>query len=498
MAITRTEIPSLESLRDKIVNDIRRLKIRAGITRPNVALGSESAVKAEAYASAVLELYAKVAALQDATMPDAAEGDDLARLADVLKGLKASVGAGASGNVIAACSGSVTYAVGQQCTTPDGLRYEVVITTLASNGDPVPIRGIDVGKRTDKDAATIVTWSSPPSGSDVTAIVDSGKLTGGKDADNDARLRARLQSAMRHPAASGSWADFAGWAEGASASIEKAFVYPAVQGPGTVHVAVLIPAIEDTYYTREASASLVNTAALAIVAKNPEHADVLTTAGADEDVNVVLTLSLPAHRVDGGPGGGWLNEEATRWPANGTTPTYATRLSAAPVSGTVIRVTTYAAPVAGAYIAIWSTSNKRFEHSRIKSATLVGGAVYELTLYTAIDTSIIASGDYVSPDAENLDDYGKTLAQTFATLGPGEKTSTAALLPRAYRHPLNTDSWNSAFTSKHIGQISILHDEVSHVGVSVPATLPSTPTVTTSVTDPPNVLRIGLLALYPA
>jgi uncharacterized phage protein gp47/JayE len=496
MATTRATIPSLEELRDKILRDIKRGKIRAGIAKPNVSPGSESYIKAEAIASSVLEMHAKIAALQDATMPDSAEGEDLDRLAN-MRGLKRSVGAGASGYVKVSVTGTVVFAAGQEGTFEDGVRAKVVVTTSAINNGLVPIECIDVGVGTNKSAGTVLTWTSPPSGSATTCAVDDAGLTGGKAADTDAALRARLLDLLRHPAQSGSWADVAGWAEASSPSVEKAFVYPALEGPATCHVAITQAAKQDTYYSREASATLVNIAALEVVANMPEHVDVLTTTVTDVDTAVVLSLTLPDHAVDGGTGGGWLDAAADRWPALGTASIYATRLSAVPLSPTKIRVTTYSAPVADAHIAIWSNSHKCFQHTRIKTSTFISGTTYELVLYTAIDTHKIASGDYVSPDAEKLDDYGTAIAEAFAALGPGEKTSSASLLPRSYRHPLTSESWNHKFTSKHVGMLSTAHNEISHVSVNTP-TLPATPAIASAVTDSPNILVLGKLAFYPA
>lgn len=497
MAITRATIPSIEDLRDKCVRDVKRGKIRAGVTRPNVAPGSETYVKSEAWASGTMEMHAKIAALQDATMPDSAEGEDLDRLAEMWRGFKRSTGAGASGFVKVNVSGTVTFAQGQEGTFDDGVRAQVVVTTQAVNNGLVPIQCIDTGKQTDRSEGAEFTWTSPPGGAATTAYVDDAGLTGGQDAETDAALRQRLLESLRHPAQSGSWADYAGWAEDASPSVEKGFVYPALEGPATLHVAITVDATEDNFYTREASAVLVNIAALEVVANSPEHADVLTTACTDEGTDIVLRLTLPAHEIDGGTGGGWLDATADRWPAVGGTTPFATNLSAAPLSGTRIRVNTYSEPTDDAYIAIWSNSKKKFEHTRIKSHSLVGGAVYELVLWTAIDTNAIASGDYVSPDAEKLDDYGKALAKAFAGLGPGEKTSSSSLLPRSYRHPLNTESWGYQLTSKHIGQLSGAYDEIGHVSVTAP-TLPASPTVPAAVTDNPNILVIGDLAFYPA
>lgn len=498
MAETRLEIPTLNELRTNYCNDARRGKVRAGVTNPNVAAGSETHIRGEATSSAALQICAREVALQDATMPDKSVGDDLIRLAKIMRDIDPSPGAGATGNVIAACTGTVTYVAGQQGTASDGLRYEVVTTTLATSGALIPIRGVDVGKRTNKSAGTQITWTSPPIGSSPTALVDSSGLTAGADADNDARLRQRLQDAIRHPASSGAWAHFVKWAEEASAGVEKAFCYCAPQGPGTVHVAYSVEATSDNAYTREGSTALTNTVANGIVANCPEHCDITTTTVDDSPTNVVLKLTLPAHTIDGGPGSPtWLDPIATRWPPS--YPSGGVCVSTV-TSSTRLRVTTAGTAPATANhskIAVWSSTTKEYLHAQVKTVTTIGGGVYELEFYQSIDSSAVIVGDYVSPDAENLDDYGVTLAEMFAGLGPGELTNSATVLPRALRHPLNTESWNSSLTSKHIGVISDVHEEISHVTVSLPASLPATPALPSAVTDPPKILVLGHLGLYP-
>jgi uncharacterized phage protein gp47/JayE len=501
MATTRTEIPSLDELRTKYLNDVRRLKIRAGVTRPNVSPGSESYIRGDAVATRALELHAEVARLQDAQMPDTAVEDDLDRLADVMRGIARSDGAGSTGYVKASVTGTVTYAAGQQLTAEDSLRFEVLVTTLASNNSLVPIRCLDVGVKTNKAADTELTWTSPPTGSATTCLVDPGGLTGGKDAEDDEALRVRLQNALRFPAESGSWADYAKWAEDSYAGIQKAFVYPAAEGPGTVHVALAIVPDPDTYYTREANDTIVNLAALAIVAESPEHVDVTVQSVVDESQNLALRITLPSHRVDGGPGGGWVDHIQYRWPSAGSTTPFATRLNAAPTSSKLLAIYTYSAPTAKSHIAIWSSSKKKFVHGYVKTSTLVSGTVYNVELYSGIDTSILQSGDYVSPDAEAIDDYGKLIVESFGSLGPGEKTSSSTYLPRSYRRPRTYLDWPSKYTSKDLSKLSTTHSEVSHVSLcsalGSPA-LPYSPTVPGAITTAPNVLVLGNLALYPS
>ena len=96
MAITRTELTPLTTLSARFRRDVRLGRIRNGVPNPNTADGSEIAIRADAYAAPVLEIKAQELALQDATMPDKASGDDLLRLCSIY-GVTVSAGAGAQG-----------------------------------------------------------------------------------------------------------------------------------------------------------------------------------------------------------------------------------------------------------------------------------------------------------------------------------------------------------------------------------------------------------------
>lgn len=488
--LTRLDVPALATLRERYCQDVRRLKQRAGVTNPNVAPGSETYIKGEAIAAATQQIMAREVALQDATMPDRATDDDLDRLA-ATRGVTRSTGAGATGNVIVSTTGAVAFAAGIECKTDDGLRYAVAATTIAADGDAVPIVGVDVGTRTNRIEGTILTWTSPPAGSDATAEVAAGGLVNGTDADNDARLRLRLLDAIRHPQQAGSWANYAAWAE-ANASVAKAFVYPAARGPATVDVAIMVTPTSENVWSPVANAALVSDVATYVVGEDPEHVDVVVRSVAAEPVNVALRVQAPLPLADGGTGGGWIDGASIIWPTYCTTSPHIAHLNAAPTSPTLIQVDCVEAgnaPVAESHFAIWSSSAKKWLRSRVKSSALVGGVVYNVTLYDPIDTSACTVGDYLSPDAEKLDDYAATMLAQFATLGPGEETTTAALLPRASRRPVPHESWPSQLTSANIGALSVAHHELAHVVAVVP-TLPSTPTVA----SPPQVLTMGHLA----
>lgn len=490
MSITRFELPTQEALVDRYCQDVRRLKQRAGVPRPNVGKGSETRIKGEAIASFVLEMMARESALQDATMPDRATGDDLKRLAYAWKGMTPSDGAGASGNVIVTTSGQSVFPQGLVGTAPDGLRYEVVASTVASNGGAVMVRGLDTGKRTNKPAGTVITWQSPPANSDVTAKVDGTGLNNGADPDNDARLRSRFIAELRHPASGGSWSHYQKWAVDSSAAIEEAFVYPALYGPSTVCVAISVAADPDQAYTREPSDALVNTAAQAIVAQSPEHADVSVVGVVNQPVNCVIRLDLPVHRIDGGPGGGWLDPVSVRWPILYDTPV---TLTAAPTSPMEVTVSAPTEPVDTAHIAIWSSLKRKFFQTQIITHESSGVGTYLLKLNSPVDTNALQTGDYVSPDAEHMFDYGASLAAAFAGLGPGEMTNDRNYLPRSLRHPSAVREWPYKFGSTTVAVLSNTYSEIRHIFPVTPTMLsPISPTID----GYPNVFVLGKLGFY--
>ena len=501
MATTQLTVPTVEELRDRYVADVKRLKIRAGVPVPNVAPGSESWIHGQAVSAAVQLVMAREVALQDAQMGDKAVGDDIKRLCTI-EGIPIETGSGATGFVLVVCSGGTTYAKDDELRSLDGLRYAVATTTLANNGDPVPVRGVDVGRRTDKPAGTVLQWSSPPAGSEVNCTVDLSGLRFGTDPDNDTTLQNKWIERKRHQSRGGNSAQVAEDAQAGSPAIEKAFVYPAVYGPATMHVAITVAADANEAYTREADSVLQLAAAQSVVAAHPEHADLTLTSVTDWDLDLILKVILPESKTVGGVGGGWVDIPTARWPRtlNAASP-YAVRLASAPSNSRELSVTSDVEPVDDSHIAIWSSLKKKLIRAQI--ASHAGAGPYTLYLYDAVDISELASGDWIMADAEHLVEYVATVAGSFAGLGPGQKTSSSARLPRSYRKPKVQESWPSDFTSRHTDVLTTQHPELEHVAfyrafdsLTTYTALPVACPVEATTKDPPNCLRLGKVGIY--
>jgi hypothetical protein len=207
-----------------------------------------------------------------------------------------------------------------------------------------------------------------------------------------------------------------------------------------------------------------------------------------------------------------VDKLANRWPSTLGASPYVTRFATSPTNGTSISLITGSAPIDGAYIAIWSSVYKKIAKTRVLSSVLTAPNTYTVALYTPIDVTWFqpAAGaitDFVMPDAVNIEAYCATVAQAFAVLGPGEITADANKLPRSKRRPYVEETDPCNFGSAHLGQLTIAHPEITNVVLyagfasvdgSALASISPIACPVPSAGSPPNVLRLGHLALYPA
>lgn len=507
MPTTTTDTPTREALVERALQFFRRGLIARGVPASSAtaatARGTDRWLTVQAWAQGLEVVYGNAMALEDATMADTAVGDDLDRLAAIY-GLSRSAGAGAQGDVTVTCTGTVTYAAGQELTSDTtGLRYRVVAATSATSGDPVAVVGVDLGASTNLSAGEVLTWTTPPFGSGPTATVAAGGLTSGADADTDERLRQRLLKLLREPQNGGSWAHYRQWAEDASAAVENAYVYPALQGPGTVHLAYTVEGTSATRYSRTGSAALTLVVASAVVAEQPEFADVTVTTVAHQDLDLALKFLLPEPLSTGGPGGGWIDGAADRW---AIAKTGAGNVDGVPTvttvtSSTTFVVDTYEQPVDGTTVAFFSSTDRRMVTAVVDGDGTGSAGAWTVVLDRALPT--VSVGDYLMPACEQGDAYAETFQAAVATLAPGEKTTVADVLPRAYRHPKSTEGFPSAVTTVQLVRLQVDHPEITNAeffadGGSVGVTLPLEPDAASAVADPPNVFRVHHLGFYPA
>lgn len=441
---TSITVRTVDELEKSALNTYRAGLMRRGasaaIATSAVAKGTPIQLKIRSVAEMMGQIYANERALEDAQMADTATGDDLVRLAAVY-GIKPLLGSGAAGDVVVTCSGPTTYSAGQELVSAKNKkRYRVVASTLTDNGGSVGVIGVDVGKATNLAAGEILTWVSPPGTSAVSCVVGVAGLTNGTEPDNDARLRTRLLKRLQNPPGAGNWAQLRQWAEEANASVENAYVYPAVHGPGTVHVAFTVEGTAENGYVREAPSALVTAVQTALLAQHPEPSDLFVSTVSQVSATLTTQLAIPLPVSAGGVGGGWL--DAVPWPSSiGTAGT----AIAAVLTASKFTVDALTAPAVGKHVAIWDNSAQVYRHAIVTAFSGSAGA-YTITLDSAFPS--VSVNAYVCPDAERIDDYGRVLCEQIAKLGPYTRTSgSPRYARRPYFSPDNPTNITSAMLS---------------------------------------------------
>lgn len=400
--------------------------------------------------------------------------------------------------VVTVTSGAPTLPDQTELVLPNGRR--AVVDGLHAglvDGDEVAVYTLDKGKDTNLEANRKVQLVSPPMGIATEATVSaSAPLTGGLDAENDERKRSRILNRMQNVPAGGNWGHKIEVSLNSLATLQYAFVYPALGGPGSEKV-VLMRALDPDagVLTRELSTSAAAIVRQTIHAEFGSPFEIVVQSVVDETTNVAIKVTIPDSASAGGNGLGWV--DAAPWPSlNGDT-YVAVTVSTSPTVITVGGLTA-TAPVDGqTHIAWWSPLDQKFYTALVISHGGAAGA-WALTLDTGLVDSSGAKptvGDYISPVAASTKDYGVSWLAALNDLGPGENTADGNRLPRSLRHPFIEEQYPCALTAKQLTFLMSRHPEISDISWSYRSK--STPTVPAAVTTAPNVLLGNYFGIYP-
>lgn len=420
--------------------------IKLGIENPNVTPGSDDYVTGEGVASQMVVVEAGCAAQGDAVMPDTAQGDDLLRIAAIF-GIEPQPAAPAAGNVILSAIGAVTINLGDRLVDGAGKTFKTTVAGTFNDGDAIAIIGDDTfgelgtGDSTNHDEGDVLRWHATPVNADEDATVDVGGLTGGTDAEDVEAVRARLFDKLRNPPMSGNCEDVCEAAEDSTGSVLKAFCYPGIRGAGSYGVAVVGRATATSKSRVVNSAIVSGIIAPFITGKYPEHADAIITTVVDVETDVAFGLSIPDAPTASppGPGGGWTN--GTPWPSVNGTSTFKVAVTA--VSSTLqFTVDATTAPTPNVtQICWWSPFEYKLYKAKVIAVSGTSGA-YVITLDNPFVG--IATGCLIWPACLNAQAYCDAVMGAYALMGPGEKTTHAGLVARAFRHPPPAQGWPSS------------------------------------------------------
>jgi len=489
-----------EELKQRALRDARLAAIDAGADEPAVNPGSDLDILATMVANTALIGFANIAAIEADFNVFSATGQALDELR-AAEGLPEVVPTGAKGALKIRVLGPTTIPNGLQFRYPNGLRGRVVggYTNPADNSE-VNVEAIDTGTQTNLAPGTKVTFVGPPTNLLAEAEVSSTTpLTGGIDEESDERKRARIINVRRNKPAGGNWAHLRQIATDALGSVQDAYVYPALGGPSSVKIVVVKAFNRETKdFSRtlpDAALTIVRGAVHRQVAGDTDH---IVQSAADEAADFAIQIQIPDSILAGGNGLGWVDQSP--WPGleaadNGRITITATDDDFDQIT---VSANTSTSPTAGlTHVAWWSSVDQRFYHALVVGVSGSAGA-WVLDLDRPFVDSFgngPETGEYVCPDAQNLDGYGTLWLDIFESLGPGENTTSANRLPRAKRHPYATDEDPSSITRATLARLVRAYPEITDISLAYAPT--TTPTVPPNVRTAPNILVPRHLGFYP-
>jgi uncharacterized phage protein gp47/JayE len=506
--------PRAFELRDRLLRDLRLAALDTDVDEPPVQPGSDWFLLATALDTVMLQSFTNVAAAEQAHDVFAAQGDDLDNIRKA-EGLPEILASGARGKIRITVLGATTIVNGSEGTYPNGLRWRTVGAVVnPADQSEIDVEAIDTGENTNLKSGEKVRFATAPTNVAEEAVVSSSEpLTGGDDGESDARKRDRILNVRRNRPAGGNWGQLRQWGIDALGVVQDAYNYPALGGPGSCKVVLIRefePSIGD--YSRELTAAQTQVVRTYIQTKMGIPQEVVVQTVADQDLDVTILVTLPDSALSGGNGQGWTDPDP--WPPSSGPAVVITDPGTSNDAPTISADTTVS-PVAGqTHIAWWSSVDRKFR-TRLVIGVTGGTGAWVVTLESPLigDTGAGPQvGDYVSPAAFNLETYGDAWVQLLQRFGPGENTSDAGRLPRAKRHPYVTDEDPTDITNTTLAQWSNGYPEAgdspAHAGfpeitgfelgqARVDTVVATTPTVPTTVDDPPNVLVPRHFAIYP-
>lgn len=502
-------VPDPNTIRDNFLRTMKNGLISRGVVNPvpDMGPGSDWWVEATAISNEISVVHGNTVLKADALMPDTATGSDLTNWGDLVGPTKQRAAGGSFGPVTLSSTATSTVPLGAQLIDQNGLRYQVSIGGSYANGATIPIAAIDSGIETNLPQGSILRWQSPPTFSANTVTVGLGGLVNGVDAENQEGFRQRIEAVLQTPPGAGNWSHVAQVAESSASAVQKAFPYPAAQGPATLHIAVTA-APTATNSSRAVNGSLMTGTVIPYITANlPEHAFIVTTPTLDAPVKVGFQLSLPSSPTanPSGPGGGWLDGSPFPSLASGQFFVQATVVTTA----TQITCDAQAAPTANvSRIAWFNYSNRQLLKALVIGVSGTAGA-WVLTLDTPFTG--IQVGDYIFPQSAKQDTYIAAVLAAFELMGPAEKTANASALLRAFRHPVPSTSWPSTLGPAMLKAITDSGTEASaasfckrdagafgsSTGSAGSLALPAADVYAT-ISSPPLIFIPSSIAFYPA
>jgi len=366
---------------------------------------------------------------------------------------------GSQGSVtIDASSNGTTIPAGTELADSDqGLKFKCSLSGTYQDGSTVPIAALDTGTQTNLKPGTVMIWRQGISGLFATCTVteqtDGSGLSGGRAEESDDEVRERISSALANPAAAGNDSEYQKLIEnsrGHGVSVQKAFTYNTINGPGTIGCAFTMKPASIGASRRPNNTQMATVQAF-VVGQLPNDDSYLPVTILPQATDVSFEIDW----ADGAAG--WA--DPSPWPPRLEIGQGAVVVASATDALNFILkrddndYSTAVNPVAGNSIGFFNPANGgTFSRKTLLSVTGSGPWTCVADASNgASDTTYIPLAPFqrACPWSDSLVDLTAPVASYFGTLGPGEQKATffdPGL--RQKRSPAPPKKWPYAISSK--------------------------------------------------
>lgn len=494
---------SAEELRDDFLTDVR-LEARKyanadqvdRITRP----GTDYYILATALGNLGLLQYSNISRADANANVLTATGVALDQFRQAL-GLPAVIASPATGSIVVTVqpSGFSANFDNNELVLPNGKRGKVngVFVGVVDQTD-LPVTTLDTGSDCNLAAGNVVRFVSPPPNAKTEAKVSvNAPLSGAVDNETDERKRDRILNRLQTVPAGGNWGYAIEQALNALATVQYAFVYPALGGPASEKVVVVRDIDPESYvFSRSLSTQATSIVRDALHATMPDDMEIVVASVVEQGTDVTMSMTLPVAAAAGGNGLGWL--DVAPWPplAGGQT-----RVTIVAISADGLTITldagTATAPLVNQHIAWWSKIDQQFYTRKIALViTILPGAYVIAVDQPLVDhnNTLASVGEYISPTSVNIVAYGDTWRESMRRLGPGENTTDPNRVPRALRRPFIADEWPSTLTVRQLVDMLDAHAEIADATWTYRSL--TAPSIPGAVSTAPNILVPANFGIY--
>lgn len=390
-------------------------------------------------ADALMPIHADAELIAAGINEDDARGPQMDRVGGRI-GRERGKAKGAVGYVaVQASAGGTTLYKGDELENQTTrLRYEAAETITRQDGEHVRVRAKTTGPGTDVAPGVVLQWVGTRAGCkpNATVVEQSGGrgLSGGSDAETDARYLDGIRARKRNPPAGDNDAELVAVIEKTpDVPVEQVFTYPGIYGGGsTAYTFTVLPV--ELGASRIPTGTQLELAADWLAAQFPADDSYFPLLIVPDDLVLTYFVTWAI--------GAW-NDDAP-WPEYSTDGVAVTAVT----SATVFTLDgTGDDPAVGTVIGLWDAAKRKFRRKTVLSFTGTGPWVITCdTSNAASDTTYTPIVDQlVSPWSDNLETVPEAVLTELAKMGPGEIFASPADIPsegrRRRRAPEGPKTW---------------------------------------------------------